>query len=107
MTTFNTVGCIDRDYKYKSTFEDNRFSRKLVEIILHEGYSLWIIGATYAKNLPKTKYFVIAKSAAEASKKFKEEFTWLSFIDKPVKCSPEEEYEILHNPSRVSSIWEN
>lgn len=104
MTTFNTVFGIDRDYKYKSVIEDDRLSRKLVEITMHEGYSLWITGATYAKNLPKIKYFVIAKSAAEASKKFKEEFTWLSFVDKPIKCSSEEEYEILHNPSRVSSI---
>lgn len=104
MTIFNTVSGIDRDYKYESIIEDDRLSRKLVEIIPHEGYSLWMVGATYAKNLPKTKYFVIAKSAAEASKKFKETFTWFSFVDKPIKCSPEEEYEILHNPSRVSSI---
>lgn len=104
MTIFNTVCGIDRDYKYESIIEDDRLSRKLVEIIPHEGYLLWRIGATYAKNLPKTKYFVIAKSAAEASKKFKETFTWFSFVDKPVKCSPEEEYEILHNPIRVSSI---
>lgn len=103
-TIYNTVGGIDRDYKYKSVIEDNRFSRKLVEITLYEGYSLWVIGATYAKNLSKTKYFIVAKSAAEASKKFKDAFTWLSFVDKPVKCSPEEEYEILHNPIRVSSI---
>ena len=104
ITIYNTVGGIDRDYKYESIIEDDRLSRKLVEIIPHEGYSLWIISATYAKNLPKTKYFVIAKSASEASKKFKETFTWLSFVDKPVKCSPEEEYKILHNPIRVSSI---
>lgn len=104
MINFCTICGIDRDYKYESIIEDDRLSRKLVEIIPHEGYSLWMIGATYAKNLPKTKYFVIAKSATEASKKFKETFTWLSFVDKPVKCSPEEEYEILHNPSRVSSI---
>lgn len=104
MTIFNTVSGIDRDYKYESIIEDDRLSRKLVEIIPHEGYSLWMICATYAKNLPKIKYFVIAKSAAEASKKFKETFTWFSFVDKPIKCSPEEEYEILHNPSRVSSI---
>lgn len=104
MTIFNTVCGIDRDYKYESIIEDDRLSRKLVEIIPHEGYSFWMICATYAKNLPKIKYFVIAKSAAEASKKFKETFTWFSFVDKPIKCSPEEEYEILHNPSRVSSI---
>lgn len=104
MTIFNTVGGIDRDYKYESIIEDDHLSRKLVEIIPHEGYSLWMTGAAYAKNLPKTKYFVIAKSAAEASKKFKETFIWFSFVDKPIKCSPEEEYEILHNPSRVSSI---
>ena len=104
MINFCTICCIDRDYKYESIIEDDRLSRKLVEITMHEGYSLWIIGATYAKNLPKTKYFVIAKYATDASKKFKDTFTWLSFIDKPVKCSPEEEYEILHNPIRVSSI---
>ena len=104
MINFCTICCIDRDYKYESIIEDDRLSRKLVEITLHEGYSLWIIGATYAKNLPKTKYFIVAKSAEEASKKFKETFTWLSFVDKPVKCSPEEEYKILHNPIRVSSI---
>lgn len=104
MINFCTICGIDRDYRYKSVIEDDRLSRKLVEITLHEGYSLWIIGATYAKNLPKTKYFIVAKSAAEASKKFKDAFAWLSFVDKPVKCSPEEEYEILHNPSRVSSI---
>lgn len=104
ITIYNTIGGIDRDYKYESIIEDDRLSRKLVEIIPHEGYSLWMIGAAYAKNLPKTKYFVIAKSATEAGKKFKETFTWFSFVDKPIKCSPEEEYEILHNPSGVSSI---
>ena len=104
ITIYNTVGGIDRDYKYKSIIEDDRLSRKLVEIIPHEGYSLWMICATYAKHLTRAQYFVIAMSAKEASKKFKDTFTWLSFIDKPVKCSPEEEYEILHNPIRVSSI---
>lgn len=94
----------DRDYVYMITKKEDYYAKILIEIILHEGYSLWEIGATYAKSLPKTKYYIVAKTAKEAKDKFTATFTWFSFVDKPIKCSPEEEYEILHNPSRVSSI---
>lgn len=76
----------------------------LEKVELTEGYLLWEIGASYARSLPPTRYYVAARSAREAKQIFKASFSWLdciSFVGLPDADTTE---YILNNPKKVAVI---
>lgn len=89
---------------YVKTGNSENLIEYLEKVELAEGYLLWEIGASYARSLPPTKYYVAARSAREAKKIFKSFFNWLdciSFVGLPDADTTE---YILGNPKKAVVI---
>lgn len=67
---------------------------------LDSGYRVWKIGATYAKHLEPTMYYIAAKTKKEAVTKFLDVAPWLSFVKVVMPVSDETAHEVLTNPAR-------
>lgn len=71
---------------------------------LHEGYRVWRVGATYARNIKPTFYYVVSTSRAAAMSKFLSITPWLSVV-KSVKPLSEADAEVvLSNPAKFI-LW--
>lgn len=57
--------------RYDMVYVKNENGKYLDSYIPHDGYSLFVVGATYAKSLNPSKYYVIARNAREARAIFK------------------------------------
>lgn len=76
----------------------------LARYTLHDGYRVWKIGATYAKHMKPTFYYVVSDSRAAAVSKFLDIAPWLNVI-KSVELIDEVAAEvILNNPARFI-LW--
>lgn len=62
---------------------------------LHEGYDLFRVSASYAKTVPACSYYVVEKTKAAATRRFKESFPWLNLIVDVSECSDIEKRNIL------------
>lgn len=71
---------------------------------LNDGYMLWRIGATYAKSLDPTYYYVVAKDKQTARRKFERKFSWLGYIKSIAPLSDESAEEILTKPAKYA-VW--
>ena len=67
---------------------------------LDNDYRVWKIGATYAKHLEPTMYYIAAKTKKEAVTKFLDVAPWLSFVKVVMPVSDETAHEVLTNPAR-------
>lgn len=72
----------------------------LQNVALHDGYKLFEIKATYAKQLLPTSYFVIEKSPRLAKERFKGKFTWLNHITSVSEVVEQARDIILNNPRK-------
>lgn len=62
---------------------------------LHDGYSLFRVSASYAKTVPACSYYVVERTKAEATRRFKESFPWLNLIVDVAECSDIEKSNLL------------
>ena len=62
--------------------------------ILHEGYHLFEIMATYARQHPPCEYYMIAKSKKEAIERFRDTYTWLDIIKSVEQCNADTERRV-------------
>lgn len=73
--------------------------------IPHEGYDLFVIGATYAKQLPPSKYYVIARTLKEARTIFKKKHgDILSVIKVVERCDTDLKERILNHCQECKRI---
>ena len=80
--------CVYRDFTWLDRIE------------LAEGYSVWMVCATYAKQLRGSDYYVIARSSREARRGFLRAFPWLSCIQSVQICLGADERGVLSNPGK-------
>lgn len=73
---------------------------KLIAYVIHDGYKIFEIRASYAKHLKPTKYYVLAKNIKEAKQIFKLRYTWLDIISSVTECSEEITNLIINNPMK-------
>ena len=62
--------------------------------ILHEGYHLFEVTATDAKQHPPCGYYVIAQNKKEAREIFKETYTWIGIIKSVEQCNADTERRV-------------
>lgn len=67
---------------------------------LHDGYRLWRVEATYARNAKPVFYYVISTSKAVALNKFLSIFPWLSVVMHIEKLSEEDAEKVLSCPAK-------
>lgn len=93
------------DYgRYDCVYEFGEDPNSLVlqKYIIHDGYKLFEIKATYAKQLLPTTYFVIEKNTKLAKERFKGKFTWLNHITSVFEVVEQSREVILNNPAQYS-----
>lgn len=66
---------------------------------LHDGFGLWKVNATYAKQLKPSTYYVIATNRASAMIKFLNIVPWLSVLLSIELVTGEEMELVLGNPA--------
>ena len=71
---------------------------------LHEGYRVWQVGATYARNMKPTFYYVVATSGAAAMSKFLNIAPWLGIIKSVVPLNEADAEVVLSNPAKFI-LW--
>lgn len=71
---------------------------------LHDGYGVWRIGATYARCLKPTFYYVISTHRAAALNKFLHIAPWLNVVKSITLVSNSDAEVVLSNPSRFI-VW--
>ena len=76
----------------------------LYKYILHDGYALWRVAATYAKQLDPKCYYVIAQDKATAMDKFLKIAPCLNVIKSISKLGDSDAADILANPAKFI-VW--
>lgn len=79
-------------------------STVLQKYIIHDGYKLFEIKATYAKQLLPATYFVVEKNSKLAKERFKGNFPWLGCITSVFEVVEQSKEIILNNPKKHSVI---
>ena len=67
--------------------------------IIHQGYNLYEIGASYAKQRPNSYYYILSKDEKTAKKEFKNFFDYMDVRE--IRLCDEEEKEKVANDSRM------
>lgn len=76
----------------------------LVRYKLHNGYRVWKIGATYAKHMKPTFYYVVSTSRTAAMSKFLNIVPWLAYIKSIALLNENDAAVVLSNPARFI-LW--
>lgn len=75
-------------------------STVLQKYIIHDGYTLFEIKATYAKQLLPATYFVVEKNSRLAKERFESNFPWLGNIMSVSEVVEQSREVILNNPEK-------
>ena len=78
--------------------------KTLVRYNLHSGYRVWQIGASYARSMKPSFYYVISTSKSSAKQKFRQIFSWLDVIYCVEPLLPDAAEEILSAPAKYIII---
>lgn len=89
---------LDRIYEHYDNENKIKYI-KLKAYSFHDGYKLYKISATYAKQLKPNNYYIVAKSKPEAKQIFKNKYTWLNVISSVSECEKEEVEYIINHPT--------
>ena len=71
---------------------------------LHEGYRVWQVGATYARNIKPPFYYIVSTSKVDAMSKFLSRAPWLSFVNSIVPLNEDDAATVLSNPAKFI-LW--
>lgn len=71
---------------------------------IHEGYNLYQVGASYARSIKPSFYYVISTSKSSAKQKFRQIFSWLDVIYCVEPLLPDAAEEILSAPAKYIII---
>lgn len=80
--------------------DDLHLVKCLARYNLHDGFYVWQVEATYARNMKPTFYYVISTSKAVALNKFLSVFPWLSVVMHIEKLSEEDAEKVLSCPAK-------
>lgn len=67
---------------------------------LQDGYKLWRVGASYAKHLRPSCYFIVARKRMEAVGKLLARMDYMKFISETTMLTDEQAEEVLTQPQR-------
>jgi hypothetical protein len=90
---------------YRDYVHEDRKVSELDHMELKDGYSIYRVAATYAKSLPASDYYVVAKDDKQARKIFTSRFSWLDYIKSIDKVEEDVCFYILNNPSQYITIY--
>lgn len=79
-------------------------SATLKKYIIHDGYTLFEIKATYAKQLLPATYFVVEKNSRLAKERFEGNFPWLGYIASVFEVVEQSKEIIINNPKKYAVI---
>lgn len=99
---YTTIDCGRYDCVYEVAGNTN--STVLQKYIIHDGYKLFEIKATYAKQLLPATYFVVEKNSKLAKERFKGSFPRLGCITYVFEVVEQSKEVILNNPKKYSVI---
>ena len=74
--------------------------KTLMRYNLHDGYRVWQIGASYARSMKPSFYYVISTTKSDALQKFRNIFSWLDVIFCIEPLLPDAAEELLSAPSK-------
>ena len=80
--------------------DDLHLVKCLARYNLHDGFLVWQVEATYARNMKPAFYYVISTSKAVALNKFLSIFPWLSVVMHIEKLSEEDAEKVLSCPAK-------
>lgn len=80
---------------------DKKGMEKLVRCIPNEGYGLYEVQATYAKNHPPSSYFRLGLTADEVLNRFRNGKPWLTIVGLRLIPPGEEAEDILTDPNKI------
>lgn len=90
---------IDYIYEHSESPIEGYPNLKLKLYSIHDGYKLYEIDATYAKQLKPNKYYVLARNKSEAKDIFRHKYTWLNMISSITECDKEMVEYIISHPA--------
>lgn len=99
---YTTIDCGRFDCVYEVAGDTN--STALQKYIIHDGYKLFEIKATYTKQLLPATYFVVEKNSRLAKERFKGNFPWLGYITSVFEVVEQSKEIILNNPKKYAVI---
>lgn len=74
--------------------------KTLMRYNLHDGYRVWQIGASYARSMKPSFYYVISTIKSDALQKFRNIFSWLDVIFCIEPLLPDAAEEVLSSPAK-------
>ncbi len=74
--------------------------KTLVRYNLNEGYRVFQVGASYARSMKPSFYYVISTSKTSAKQKFRQIFSWLDVISCVEPLLPDAAEEVLSSPAK-------
>lgn len=84
--------------------DDLQLVKCLARYNLHDGFLVWQVEATYARNMKPSFYYVVSTSKSGALNKFMSETPWLSVIMSIAPLSEEDGATVLNNPAKFI-LW--
>lgn len=78
--------------------------KTLVRYNLNEGYRVFQVGASYARSIKPSFYYVISATKSDARQKFRKTFSWLDVISCVEPLLPDAAEEVLSSPAKYIVI---
>ena len=84
--------------------DDLHLVKCLARYNLHDGFLVWQVEATYARNMKPAFYYVVSYSRAAAMSKFLNIAPWLGIIKSVVPLNEADAEVVLSNPAKFI-LW--